>query len=544
MAKPTSEPLPSHAMPARKAASRRKGLVVGASLLVGLIVFLFFSDKSFLHGVLLGDIPFSWDDAFASLKDYGYLLFTIYVTLTAVFLFFENRNPDRTLAWLLVLALLPVVGFILYWIVGPNFRYIADKRRLRLAKPPASLTEMPARQINPLVTDTAHLLYRCSGARLVAGGDVVVFYDGKDAFTRIKECLRGARRSILLESYIIKNDALGNEIKDILIERAQCGVCVCVVYDAVGSWRMGGKFLQALRNAGVHARAFLPVAFPMFRGANYRNHRKILIVDGERAFVGGLNIGDEYVSEDLRFAYWRDTHMEVCGQAAVALRSIFLNDFSVCGASSGLLAKVEAAVATPEEETVRRVNACFENAAAMQIVAGGPDTPWDTIQKGYFSVISRAREKVWLTTPYLVPGDALMEALCASSLSGVDVRLLLPGKADHPLVHWASMHCCDELLRAGVRIFLYDAKGFVHAKTLVADGVLLSVGTANLDTRSLQINFEVQAFIYNTLLAQEMEEAFERDVTRSVELAFTSWRNRSRLQRVGESVGKLFSSLL
>lgn len=540
-----SEPLPLQVMPAKRPRpSHRVGLTI-AVVLLGLIVFLLLDSDSFLHDLLFGDKPMTSGLVLTSLKDYGHLLFTAYMLVTAAVLFLENRNPDRTLAWLLVLALLPFVGIALYWVVGPNFRYLADKRRFRLPRPSGVTGEVPAKRDIPLVTDTAHLLYRSSGARLVTGRDVTVFYDGKAAFERIKERLRGAERGILLESYIIENDRLGNEIKDILIERASRGVFVAVLYDAVGSWHMGDKFVKALRDGGVTAMAFLPVSFPMFRGANYRNHRKIIIVDGEYAFTGGLNIGDEYVSDNPKYTYWRDTHMEFSGESVSMLRAVFLSDFAFCGASDELLAKASAAATSrTADEPHCWPDVCPPGKIPMQIVASGPDTPWDTIQKGYFSVIARARKTLWITSPYLVPGDALMEAMCASSLSGVDVRLLLPGKADHTLVHWASMNCVDELLRAGVRIFLYDAEAFVHAKTMVADGVLASVGTANLDTRSLQINFEVQVFLYDRPLAKAMQTAFENDAAVSRELTFSGWRGRPKIQRVKESVGKLFSSLL
>ena len=545
MGNTTSEPLPSQAMPAQKPATSHRGLILGLTLGLGLCVFLVFDRQSFLHGMIFNDQPFSWDAVLSSLAAYGHFLFFIYLALAAAALFLENRNPDRTVAWLLVLALLPVAGFILYWIVGPNFRYQVDKRRFRLPKPNVPLPCVPAREKVPLVKDTIQLIYRSSGSRLALADKVVVFHDCCDAFARIKECLGKAGRSILVESFIIENDTLGNEIKDILIERAKAGVHVHVIYDAVGSWKIGKKYVNDLRDAGVVALPFLPVAFPMFRGANYRNHRKIIVVDGETAFTGGLNIGNDYVSRNPRYSYWRDSHMECRGQAVSDLRAIFLNDLAACGISENDLNRARTA-SEPQTEVglLNPDGTCPDGHTFMQIVASGPDTPWDTIEKAYFSVFARARSRLWITTPYLVPGNALTEALCMSSLSGVDVRLMLPGKADHSIVHWASMNCLDELLRAGVRIFLYDNTAFVHAKTLTCDGVLMSVGSANLDARSLQINFEVQAFVYDRELAKAEEAAFEADMRKSVEVTFVTWRKRSKVRKVKESVGKLFSSLL
>ena len=540
------ESLPSYAMSAKKPAQGHRGLVVGLVLVVVLGLLLILDKNSILHGMIVGEIPFSSANVYASIREYGYWLFSLYLVVTAAALFLESRNPDRTLAWLLALALLPIFGILLYWVVGPKFRYLVDKRRFRL---PTSLNIPEAFSVGedfPHVGDTMQLMYRTAGARLLAGRNVVPLYDGAKAFGRIMDCLRNAQRGILLESYIIKNDKLGNAIKDILIERAQNGVLVCIVYDAVGSWRMGKKFLRELRDGGVFAYAFLPVSFPMFRGANYRNHRKIIVVDGEVAFLGGLNIGDEYAGMSSRYTSWRDSHMEIAGQGVMVLRGIFFNDLLVCAPPKDVLARARAATqpmtasdmaGSPDQKIVDRDT-------PMQIVASGPDTPWDTIQKAYFSVITRAREKLWLTTPYVIPGGALLEALCMASLSGVDVRLLVPGKADSLLVHWANRDCFDELLRAGVRIFLYDPTGFVHAKTIVCDGAILSIGSANLDARSLHINFEVQAFLYDRTLAAEAENAFESDLRRSYELTFDAWRKRPKTEKVKESIGKLFSSLL
>ncbi len=535
-------------MPAQKPARGHRRLLVACALLAALGLFLFLNRDSILHGMLFDAHALSRDNVLASLREYGHWLFSLYLAVTAVVLFLENRNPDRTLAWLMALALLPVIGIVLYWVVGPNFRYLADKRRFRLPRPCGASGDIPEGRDLPLARDTIQLVYRTSGARLVTGKDVLPLYDGPTAFARITERLEHARRGILLESYIIANDRTGNAIKDILIDRARHGVTVCVIYDAVGSWRIGKRYLRDLRDGGVHAFPFLPAAFPMFRGANYRNHRKIIVVDGETAFVGGMNIGDEYAGIDSRYTTWRDTHLALGGQGVDVLRDIFLGDLAGCGASSDLIARAREATGSeapplpqcPEFAPLARA----EGETAMQIIASGPDTPWDTIQKAYFSLITRAREKLWLTSPYIVPGGAILEALSMASLSGVDVRLLVPGKADSPLVHWANRDCFDELLRAGVRIFLYDPAGFVHAKTVTCDGAVLSIGTANLDARSLRINFEVQAFLYDGRLAKEAEKAFEDDMRRSLELTFEAWRKRPKLEKVKESIGKLFSSLL
>ncbi len=528
-------------MPVRRRIGRR---VVISSLLflaLGLLLFLVFNPGFFLHELFWGPQPLTREGILDALADYGYWIFVGYVLVTAVVLFLENRNPDRTLAWLLVLGLLPVVGLALYWVVGPNFRYHADKRRFRLGRSPRRGSLPPSLEQSPLASDLAGLLFYCAGAGLEEAEEITLLHDGETAFARIKAELAGAAHSILLESYIIKNDALGREIRDILAQRAKAGVLVCVIYDAVGSWRMGAGYLKPLRESGAHAFPFLPAAFPMFRGANYRNHRKIIVVDGRTAFMGGMNIGDEYLGLDPSMGFWRDMHMMLRGNAVRTLRRIFLRDLAVCGASRSLRRKVRLLLARQARGGPPCNEAC--GGIPMQIAASGPNTPWDTIQKAYFSLVSRARKRVWLVSPYLVPGNTLMEALAMAALSGVDVRVLIPEKSDHRLVHWASLNCCEDLLRAGVRVFLYRPDRFIHSKAVTCDGVVMSVGSANFDTRSLNINFEIQAFIYDSALAGEGETAFLRDAADSRELSFAEWSKRPMAQKVRENIGKLFSSL-
>ncbi len=531
-------------MPIRRRTGRRVAATVFLALALGAFLYLLANPEFFLHDVFFGPQPLSLDLVLTALAAYGYWIFVGYVILTALALFLETRNPDRTWAWLLVLGLLPVAGLILYWIVGPNFRYLADRRRFRLPKPRLHEAFPPQNQVVPLVTDLAGLLYRSAGAKLTGAEEALMLPDAGDAFARIKGCLAKARRSILLESYIIENDVLGREIRDILTERATAGVLVCVIYDAVGSWRMGGKYVQSLRAGGVHAFPFLPVSFPMFRGANYRNHRKIIVVDGEVAFMGGLNISDDCLGANPKLGSWRDTHLMLRGAAVDALRRIFLSDLGVCGAPRRLRRELRYLAGRSSLAPVQAdARAGAAGNVALQIVASGPDTPWDTIQKAYFSLVSRARERVWVTTPYLVPGNSLMEALATVALSGVDVRVMIPERADHRLVQWASLNCCEELLQAGVRVFLYRPDSFIHAKTITCDGAVMSVGSANFDTRSLNINFEVQAFMYDAELARQGEEAFARDMENARELSYNVWRRRSMPQKIRENIGKMISSL-
>lgn len=536
-------------MAQREFIRKRMLLSITVTLVVGFLLYLVLDEDSFLRAFFSPDtagLPRE-GGVLAFLRDYGYWIFVVYVALISVILFLENRNPDRTIAWLLVLGLLPVAGLLFYWFVGPNFRYIADKRRLRLPKPPLASVMPPEKLDNPLVADTASLLYRSGGARLHPAGSVRILLDGEETYDAMLGAMREARQSILLETYILEADRTGHLFKDILTAKAAEGVRVCVIYDAVGGWRVGMQYVRALREAGVHIFAFLPVAFPMFRGANYRNHRKILVVDDTIGFVGGLNICDDCMGWNKKVGPWRDTHLMLRGGGVSALRSIFFKDLAVCGASHELQAELSRREPAPGDhgDSASRARSADPRMtdAIVQIAASGPDTAWDTVQKAYFSLIARATKRVWITTPYLIPGDTLMDALCMAALSGVDVRLLVPGKGDNAVISWATMNCFEELLRAGARIFLYREDSFVHGKTISCDGVVYSVGTANFDTRSLSINFEVQAFVYDNAIAAQGDAIFEKDLANSRELSFAEWSRRPIGRKIKESVGKLISPL-
>ncbi|MDL2272275.1 cardiolipin synthase [Desulfovibrio sp. OttesenSCG-928-I05] len=539
-------------MAQRKYMKRQMLLSVGVALGLGFLLYVLLDPDSFVRQMLDPENPAKENGGLLSfVRNYGYWIFIVYIALTAFLLFLENRNPDRTLTWLLVLGLFPVAGLLFYWFVGPNFRYLADKRRFRLPKPPLGALIPPEQLKNSLVADTAALLYRSGGAKLQPKGGARLLIDGTQTYAAMIGAMEAARHSILLESYILADDGVGETFKELLMRKARDGVKVCVIYDAVGSWRIGKRYVRDIREAGGHIFAFLPVSFPMFRGANYRNHRKILVVDNLLGFLGGLNICDDCAGGNIKVGRWRDTHLMIRGGGVAVLRSIFFRDLAVCGAPPEVQAELSRVAQLPPHESSAVMETflrgeegeAFARNVLMQIAASGPDTAWDTIQKAFFSMITRATKRVWITTPYMIPGDTLLNALCMAALSGVDVRVLLPGKGDHALVTWASMNCLEELLRAGARVFLYSNDGFVHAKTVTADGSVTAVGTANFDTRSLSINFEVQAFVYDEELTSEAEAMFERDLANAVELTFAVWSRRSLVQRIKENIGKLISPL-
>lgn len=471
-----------------------------------------------------------------TLKNYTSHILVIYACIVGLIIFMEGQNPDRTILWLLTLILVPVVGVFIYLLLGPDLKNIKNRKRFKPTK--AQLIDQ-----TPFPADRRLLLgmmlHASSGADLMNRNKIDILIDGDETFKSIKKELLSAERYIHMQYYVIKDDQIGGEIRDILIEAAGRGVKVRVLYDAVGSWTLKKRYTDSLKKAGVQCHSFMPMSFPMFRRKmNFRNHRKIVVIDDRVAFTGGLNIGDEYLGRG-HLGHWRDTHVRLEGEAVDALHKIFLNDW--CMRSNEDPAKVCEDVAC--EDCGARVEADFSKLPVLplQVVASGVDNGWHPISMGYFSMISRAKQRVWITTPYLVPGTNILNAMVTASLSGVDIRIIMPEKKDHFLVFWGSRGNIEPLLHAGVRVFQYK-KGFVHTKSLLSDEDVCSVGTCNMDVRSLEINFENQLFIYDSNLNARFAEQFILDMHNSHELTLTRWNKRPLWQKILEAFGRLYSA--
>lgn len=499
--------------------------------LSGIVVYS--AEKGFyLHPDFLGRLL----RAFQVIKNYAWQITLIYACVIGCVIFMEGQNPDRTILWLVTLILVPVIGVLLYLLLGPDFKSIKNRK---LFKPP----KVKYIDNTPFTDDKdfliGRLLHASSGANLTRRNRVRILNDGEETFGAIKEALRAAKTYIHMEYYIIRDDELGHEIRDILAEAVKRGVSVRVLYDAVGSWKLKRGYVQGLIDAGIQCRSFMPVSFPMFRRrTNFRNHRKIVVVDSKIAFTGGLNIGDEYLGKGP-LGFWRDTHVSVEGEAVAELHKIFLRDW--CMRTGEKPEDLEREVVC--DDCGPEIEHDFSDLPVIpvQVVPSSADDPWHSILQGYFAMISRAQERVWITTPYLVPGLFLMNAMTAAAMAGVDVRVIMPAKKDHFLVFWGSRGNVEPLLRAGVRVFLYK-KGFVHAKSLLADDDICSVGTCNMDVRSLEINFEDQLFIYDNSVNGRLAEQYLIDLRDSEEIEITEWERRPLWQKVLEAFGRLYSA--
>ncbi len=466
----------------------------------------------------------------AKVRSYSKYFIIIYTAVIAALIFLENSNPDRTLLWILVLIMVPFLGMILYLLIGPDFDNIRRRHKFR----PREMVPVPEEYKQDLCVQTAQMLREVSGAELTCRNNIQPLINGEETFEYMFSAINAAKTFVHLQSFIIKDDSTGRKLQKTLLDAAARGVKVRVLYDAIGSRKITKAFVQKLRDAGVRCISFMPVSFPMFRRKmNFRNHRKICVIDGEIAFTGGLNFSDNYIHKS-EMGFWRDTHVRVEGEAVKELHKIFLADWE-----DRTEEKPEDVIKS--DGVVYKEN--FDNLPEipMQIVASGVSAPWHTIEMGFMSAISRAKSRLWMTTPYIVPGPHITSALHIAALSGVDVRIIIPEKGDHFLVYWGGRSHIEELLAAGVKIFLYR-KGFMHAKTLVADDDICSVGTCNLDVRSLEINFEDQLFVYDNATTNIFEQQFEEDFKECRELTLEEWRKRSFTDRLLESFGKLYSA--
>ncbi|MDS1030506.1 cardiolipin synthase [Bacillota bacterium LX-D] len=472
-------------------------------------------------------------------------LFIINIFLAILLVFFERRNPRNTLTWLMVLLFIPIAGFILYLFLGQDLR----KRKLFNLKSEdeakiirdnyrqQALLETDSCQFNDprchQYTDMIRLHLLSSSSIFTQDNYVEIYNEGHAKFAALLESLNNAKNFILMEYYIIRNDSLGKKVVQILTAKAKEGVEVRLLYDGMGCIRLPQKFFQPLLEAGGQTAVFFPPFIPYinFR-LNYRNHRKICVIDGEEAFLGGFNIGNEYLGLSKKFGFWRDLHLKIKGSAVNSLTLRFLLDWRFASKEDVSFEKFFA----PKKS-------CPQGGKAIQIVSSGPDSKWRSIKTGYLKIIASARKHIYIETPYFIPDESIFNALVIASLSGVDVRIIIPNKPDHLFVYWASLSYCGELLEAGIRFFTYK-KGFIHSKMITADGFVSSVGTANLDIRSFKINFEVNSFLYSSEIAQQLEEIFMQDMLDSTEITLERYRKRSMLVKTKESVSRLLSPLL
>ena len=458
-------------------------------------------------------------------------LFLLTVVVTIIVVVLDNRNPVKTLAWVLVLSFLPVVGLIFYFFFGRDVRkekIISRRGYFRLNKYP--LAEYYERKPGEDRHQLMRFFRKVNGSLPFDGNGIEIYTSAYEMLPALLKAIAHAQHHIHLQFYIFEDDAVGRLVRDALIDKAKQGVEVRLLYDDVGSWKVKSDFFDQMREAGIETRAFLKVRFPMFTSkVNYRNHRKVAVIDGRLGFVGGMNIALRYL-KGVTWGVWRDTHVRIEGCAVYGLQVSFLTDWYAADHSL-----ITSSRYYPEMPVYGE--------SSVQIVTSNPIGGGASIMQGLLLAIASSHRYFYIQTPYLLPTEPILLALKTAALGGVDVRIMIPEHADSKVAHLASLSYLDELMECGVRIYKYK-KGFLHSKLMVSDDLISTVGSTNMDFRSFEHNFEVNAFMYDLGTALCMKEIFLADQKDAELVQIKEWRMRPWYQKVGESVIRLFAPLL
>lgn len=471
--------------------------------------------------------------------------FILNLAFAFTIIFMERRSANSIWAWLLVLVFLPLLGFILYLLFG---RQIQRDHIFTLDKDDKVGLEMIVdeqlealkdknfskgnHQIVKFKEMVQMLLYN-NAAFLTTDNDLMIYTDGHQKFDDLLEDIKNAKDYIHIQYYIFHSDELGKTILKALEDKAEVGIEVKMLYDDMGSRDLRKKDLKAFRKKGGHAEAFFPSKLPLINlRMNNRNHRKIVVIDGKIGYVGGFNVGDEYLGKSKKFGYWRDTHLRVEGDAVNALQLRFILDWNSQSTRDNI---------TYEERYFPDVDS--GGTIGIQIASSGPDEEWEQIKYGYLKMISSAKKSIYIQSPYFIPDQAFLDSIKIAALGGVEVNIMTPNMPDHPFVYWATLKNVASLLEAGVNVYQYN-NGFLHSKTLIIDDEVASVGTANMDHRSFTLNFEVNAFIYDEGIARSLKQAFIEDMKVSDQLTKEKYASRSLWIKFKEGISQLLSPIL
>lgn len=462
-------------------------------------------------------------------------VYTIISTISVLLL--ENRNPAKSLSWVLVLLFLPVIGMFFYLLLGQDYRktkIISQKSIRRVTDRPVAsfdISKLDSTLMDDNQLNLVKLLYRNSEAAGYAFNKIDIFSTGESTFAAIFDAIINAKDHVHIEFFIFDDDQISNQLRELLIQKVKEGVRVRLIYDYWGSFKLSKKYLKTLRDAGVYVRPFLPFRWKVSRSnkINYRNHRKLIVVDGKIGFTGGLNVADRYIYGN-KLGNWRDTFIQLEGSAVHGLQLLFMIDWYFV--DQKLL----------EDQEYFPVPQKFEQ-NLIQIVNSGPDSDWSAILQGIVSAFSSATKYIYIHSPYFMPTDIIATSIQIAALSGVDVRLMIPVKSDSGFSDASSSSYLGQALEAGVRVFRYK-NGFLHSKAMVIDDFISIVGSTNMDERSFAQNFEANAFIYDPKTAVKLKELFLKDIESCEELTLEAWSTRRRRQKLKESFARLFSPLM
>lgn len=463
--------------------------------------------------------------------------------LALAIIFIEKKDVNTTLTWLLVLFFLPILGFIFYLFLGQNLSrnkvFHLKKDEEKVLRNYMQKNKEYVRNSKTYSSDEVKIYRRLINlyihhniAEFTENNRIKIYTHGLDKFAELLKAINEAEKYIYIQYFIFKTDELGTEIFNALVTKAHKGVEVRFLYDRLGSRLIRKKFLTPLIEAGGIYAAFFPSRLKFINvQMNFRNHRKIVVIDDKVGFVGGMNVGNEYIGKTKKFGGWRDTHLKIEGEAVDSLKLRFILDWR--WATGEHIEFTKNKKLRPE----------FTKKVPMQIVASGPNSEWETIKFGFLSMIGDAKESIFIQSPYFIPDQGMRELLKVAVLSGVDVRIMIPNKPDHPFVYWATLYYAGELLLLGAKVYIYN-KGFLHTKNITIDNEVVSVGTTNMDIRSFRINFEVNAFIYDTETTTEFNKIFIKDMEDSIQLTIDDYNNRKLRIKIKEGISRLLSPLL
>ena len=467
-----------------------------------------------------------WDvmmhEVFLAVLGLAYLVLVVSTVLVVVL---DNRNPVRAMSWVVVLLFLPVVGLGLYFFFGRNTRrehLISRKAASRISrKSLQAYVEQSSFQAPPEYASLINFFHSLNKALPFEGNSTELYPDGYSMLQSLMHEIASARHHIHLEFYIFEDAAVGRLERDLLVDKVKKWVEVRLLYDDVGCWKVPNAFYDRMRSEGIEAKGFLKGRFPLFTSkVNYRNHRKVAVIDGRVGFIGGMNIAERYL-KGVSFGVWRDTHLKVTGPAVYGLQSNFLMDWFFVDSSLLTASKYFPSV----EGT---------GTALMQTVTSEPVGEWRAIMQGLVLAITGARRYFYIQTPYFMPTEPVLSALQTAALAGVDVRIMLPERSDSLLTHLGAMSYVLDVLKAGVKVYLYR-KGFLHSKLMVSDDRLVTVGSTNMDFRSFEHNFEINAFVYDELTALEARMLFLNDQRSCRMVRLKEWRERPFSEKFKET---------
>ncbi|MCK5780185.1 MAG: cardiolipin synthase [Psychrilyobacter sp.] len=474
------------------------------------------------------------------------LIYILNLFFIITIIFFERRKNSSTLIWITILSFTHIIGFILYIFFGLNLK----KRRFTKKYYKKFIFNRKYFTKDAILDTTFHpqnnliqLFNVKNHSYLRTKNHVKVYTDGKKLFNDLKESLESAKKYIHMEYFIFENDKIGTEIMDILVKKSKAGIEVKLLYDGMGCIKIPSKFYKQLEDAGGEVLNFFPPFFSRFGlRANYRTHRKVVLVDGEFGFLGGMNIGDEYLGDNKKIGYWRDTHIRIKGSAIISLQKEFFINLDFMRDNKTFFSKKK----NYEKENIDdylHFNKSSSGESDIQIVSSGPDYEEPYIKNGIFKMITKAEKSIYIQTPYLIPDTGVLEALKIATMSGVEVNIMIPNKPDHIFVYWATLSYIGDLVTLGAKCYTYN-NGFMHSKVLIIDDEICTIGSTNMDIRSFLLNFEINAFIYDSKVAIELKEAFIKDIEDSTLITKTIYEKRGPLIKIRESVSRLLSPIM